>query len=187
MSLAADLLNWVSRSASSWRDAQDPRPQPRSTGAAVRARRPPRTLERQLLGDAADRGAGETLLADSPASGRDLVATSRVQGTAVFSADGELEGRIGDLSIDKASGQIIYVLVRFGGFLGYGERFRPLPWGLLTYDWEKHGYVIPFDDAALQEAPEFAERELHRFGVGDDPWREAVAHYYAPYLPVPYP
>lgn len=189
MSLAVSFLHWLSRSGSPWRGVsatQDSRPRPRSTDAVRRARRPLRPLERQPLGDPAN-DTDEPLLADQPASGRDLVATSRVQGTAVFSCDGKLEGRIGELSIDKASGRIVHVLVRSGGFLGYGERFRPLPWALLAYDWEKHGYVVPFDDAALQAGPELSARDLHRFGVGDDPWRAAVARYYAPYVPIPYP
>lgn len=190
MGLAANVLNCMRRSGSPWRPApplEAPRSRPPSTGAIAQARRPLPPPHREPLGALASPSADETILACPPASGRDLVATSRVQGTAVFSADGRLEGRIGELSVEKTSGRIVYVLVRSGGFLGYGERYRPLPWGLLKYDWEKHGFVIPFDDAALQESPEFGDRDLHRFGVGEDPWRAAAARYYAPYLPVPYP
>jgi PRC-barrel domain len=30
--------------------------------------------------------------------------------------------------IDKTSGRAIYALLSFGGFLGMGEKQRPLPW-----------------------------------------------------------
>ena len=34
--------------------------------------------------------------------------------------------------IDKASGRIAYAVLSFGGFLGIGDRYYPLPWEKLT-------------------------------------------------------
>jgi hypothetical protein len=33
--------------------------------------------------------------------------------------------------IDKVSGQIAYAVVSFGGFLGMGEEYYPMPWSKL--------------------------------------------------------
>jgi hypothetical protein len=40
--------------------------------------------------------------------------------------------------IDKQSGKTAYASCRrFGGFLGIGERYHPLPWSMLIYDVQK--------------------------------------------------
>jgi PRC-barrel domain len=36
--------------------------------------------------------------------------------------------------IDKVSGKVAYAIMSFGGFLGVGERYHPLPWNNLKYD-----------------------------------------------------
>jgi hypothetical protein len=36
--------------------------------------------------------------------------------------------------IDKLSGKVAYAVMSFGGFMGIGEDYYPLPWSLLTYN-----------------------------------------------------
>ena len=36
--------------------------------------------------------------------------------------------------VDKYSGQVAYAVASFGGFLGIGENFFPLPWKMLNYE-----------------------------------------------------
>ncbi len=96
-----------------------------------------------------------------------LITASRVKGTPVFNRAGERIGHIEDLSIDKASGQVRYALLAFGGFLGIGDRFHPLPWSVLEYHTEKNGYVVPLDKPELETSPHFAKDELETFGAGD--------------------
>ena len=47
-----------------------------------------------------------------------LIASSKVEGTAVYNTAGESLGEIDDLMIDKSSGQVAYAIMSFGGFLG---------------------------------------------------------------------
>jgi sporulation protein YlmC with PRC-barrel domain len=77
------------------------------------------------------------------ASPHPLITASRVDGTSVFNKAGDRIGYVKDLSIDKNSGKIVYALLSFGGFLGIGERFHPLPWDVLKYDIAKDGYLYP--------------------------------------------
>jgi sporulation protein YlmC with PRC-barrel domain len=56
-----------------------------------------------------------------------LIAASNVQGTAVYNAEGESLGSIHDLMIDKISGHVAYAIMSFGGFLGIGNSYHPLP------------------------------------------------------------
>ena len=115
-----------------------------------------------------------------------LITASRVDGTPVFNATGEKIGHIDDLSIDKVTGQVRYALLSFGGFLGIGEKFHPLPWSVLDYDTEKDGYVVPLEKAALEAAPAYTRGELEQFGGEDRAYRDQLFSYYGPYGAAPY-
>lgn len=113
-----------------------------------------------------------------------LIPAERVNGTDVYNTDGEKIGKVEDVAIEKVSGKVAYAIMSFGGFLGIGERYHPVPWGLLRYDVEKRGYVIPCDREALEKAPSFEPEVLS--GWDDAGFREAVYAYYTPYGVNPY-
>ena len=56
-----------------------------------------------------------------------LIAADKVAGTTVYNAAGDTLGEIHDVMIDKASGKVAYAVMSFGGFLGIGEEYHPLP------------------------------------------------------------
>src|SRR5664279_4331448 len=84
-----------------------------------------------------------------------LIAAEKVHGTNVYNADGEKLGSIDDIMIDKVSGRAIYAVMSFGGFLGLGEKFHPLPWAALRYDDQKGSYVVSLDREMLEGAPSY--------------------------------
>lgn len=86
----------------------------------------------------------------------DIIASHRVQGSAVYNQDGEELGSIDTLMIDKHSGQVCYAVMEFGGFLGIGTDRYPLPWSVLKYDTKLGGYVVPMDKARVEGAPKYA-------------------------------
>ena len=88
---------------------------------------------------------------------RRLIAGRRVAGTAVYNIDLERLGTIDDVMIDKLSGRIAYAVLGFGGFMGIGHRFHPLPWQALRFDTTLGGYVVDLDPAMLQGAPAIDE------------------------------
>jgi hypothetical protein len=112
-----------------------------------------------------------------------LITASRVKDAPVYNRDGDRIGHIEDLSIDKLSGHVVYALMSFGGFLGIGERFHPLPWNVLDYEIEQDGYVVPLTKAELEAAPSYTADELEQFGAGE---RDLLYQYYGPYGAVPY-
>jgi hypothetical protein len=57
--------------------------------------------------------------------------------------------------VDKYSGQVAYAVASFGGFLGMGENFFPLPWKILNYDSRLAGYVVDTDRGKLGGASSF--------------------------------
>jgi hypothetical protein len=116
-----------------------------------------------------------------------LILGSRVNSTPVFNQAGERIGHVNDLSIEKISGKVVYAILSFGGFLGIGEKFHPIPWSLLDYDLERGGYVVPLDKAALEAAPYYDRYELSELGgPSHQTYGERIFGYYGPYGSVPY-
>ncbi len=118
---------------------------------------------------AASRGAapGAPALAGEPVAIEEtdrLIASDKVVGTAVYDRAGERLGSVHNVMVDKVSGSVAYAVLSFGGFLGLGERFFPLPWGALTFDAGRGGYVVDVDRAKLDAAPSYA--------AGEEPWTE---------------
>ena len=62
------------------------------------------------------------------------IAASQVNGTNVYNTSGEKLGSVHDVILDKMSGKAEYAIMSFGGFLGIGDKYHPLPWSQLRYD-----------------------------------------------------
>lgn len=103
-----------------------------------------------------------------------LIASNKVEGTSVYNHKGEKLGAIYNFMVDKRSGQVEYAVLQFGGFLGIGSDYYPLPWQVLTYHEREGGYVIDLDKETLNEAPRYAAhaepdfdetygRQIHQF------------------------
>jgi PRC-barrel domain len=105
-----------------------------------------------------------------------LIASNKVEGTAVYNRQGERLGEVDNFMVDKYSGQVAYAVMSFGGFLGIGESYHPLPWRVLTYDTGLGGYVVDLDKDKLQGAPSFTRDETPDWGNRD--WGTRVHDYY---------
>jgi len=84
-----------------------------------------------------------------------LIASGKVEGTAVYNRHGERLGTAHNFMVDKSSGRVAYAVMSFGGFLGMGESYHPLPWRVLYYDTRQGGFVIDLDRSRLEEAPSY--------------------------------
>lgn len=106
-----------------------------------------------------------------------LISGKTIQGTKVFSPAGDDLGHIDDLMIDAASGKIVYGVLQFGGFLGIGSDYHPIPFGRLHYDSARGGYTTDLTRGDLETAPR-----------AEDNWRDDrdwqkrnYDHYQVPY------
>ena len=72
----------------------------------------------------------------------ELIASNKVEGTAIYNHQGERIGTLHHFMVGKRSGQVAYAVMSFGGLFGLGENYYPLPWNELTYDTSRGGYVI---------------------------------------------
>src|ERR1700761_8549637 len=84
-----------------------------------------------------------------------LIGSDKVEGTAVYGADNNKIGSIERVMIEKTSGKVSYAVLSFGGFLGMGNNYYPLPWHSLEYDPELGGYVTDLTEEQLKGAPRF--------------------------------
>ncbi|QCI67774.1 PRC-barrel domain-containing protein [Phreatobacter stygius] len=96
-----------------------------------------------------------------------IIAADRVAGTNVYNSNGEHLGEIHDIILDKESGHVVYAIMSFGGFLGIGEKYHPLPWSVLKYDTEREGYVVPLTRDRLENAPMYDAK-------GEPDWSDRV-------------
>jgi sporulation protein YlmC with PRC-barrel domain len=86
----------------------------------------------------------------------------KVLGTNVKDNQGRNIGQIEDIVLDKQSSNIMFAVVGFGGLLGMGEKYHPLPWQALDYDESDGAYVVNFTEQQLRAAPADSIDELTR-------------------------
>ena len=88
-----------------------------------------------------------------------LIGSDKVEGTPVYRSNGEKAGRIERIMIDKISGKVAYAVMSFGGFMGIGEDYYPLPWSVLTYNPRLDGYEVNISEQQLKGAPKYSAHE----------------------------
>jgi sporulation protein YlmC with PRC-barrel domain len=112
----------------------------------------------------------------TPSGHTNAIRASRVIGTTVYSPSGDKIGEVEDIVLEKTSPEISFAVVGFGGLLGIGEKYHPLPWSMLDYDDERDGYVVAVSKDQLEKAPADSIKELTK----DDgsKAREACYSYY---------
>jgi hypothetical protein len=84
-----------------------------------------------------------------------LIASNKVEGTAVYARDSRRLGSIYNFMVDKRSGKVEYAVMSYGGFLGMGTRYYPMPWDILSYDTRLGGYRVDMMERDLERAPSF--------------------------------
>jgi hypothetical protein len=105
-----------------------------------------------------------------------LIASDRVEGTAVRRSNGDKVGTIERLLIEKTSGKVVYAVMSFGGFLGMGEDHLTLPWSVLTYNTALDAYELNLGEEELRGAP--ARDSAAPDASFDREWEEHVHRYY---------
>lgn len=103
------------------------------------------------------------------------ISSDQVEGTDVYSPDGEKIGNIDRVMIEKVSGKVTYAIMTFGGFLGLGEDEYPLPWATLHYDTGLGGYVVNVTADQIRGAPEYpTDKDVW----ADRAWEERMHQHY---------
>jgi sporulation protein YlmC with PRC-barrel domain len=109
-----------------------------------------------------------------------LISSDKVEGTAVFSRAGERLGSVKNFMVDKRSGKAEYAVLQFGGLLGIGSDYYPIPWKMLTYDTDQGGYVVDVDKTRLHNAPRYRTEHDQAY---DDLYGREVSGYWGTAYP----
>src|SRR6478735_6516825 len=104
-----------------------------------------------------------------------LIGSDKVEGTNVYGADREKIGSVQRVMIDKLSGKVAYAVISFGGFMGIGEDYYPVPWATLKYDTVLEGYLVNLTADKLKGAPKYAKTQSWNWNRAND---ELVYKYY---------
>jgi len=112
---------------------------------------------------------------------RALIASNKVEGTAVYSEAGDKLGSVYNFMVDKRTGEVEYAVLQFGGLFGIGSNYYPLPWDMLDYEESRGGYVVDIDKETLEQAPSYAAGSEPEF---DEAYGRGVYGYYGLTYPV---
>lgn len=105
-----------------------------------------------------------------------LISSDKVEGTAVYDPAGNSLGSIHSVMIGKTDGKVAYAVLSFGGFLGIGTDYYPIPWAQLRYDTAQHGYVALLTKEQLEGAPRY--ETAPDWGTRNAGWQADVDRYY---------
>ena len=87
--------------------------------------------------------------------GPSLMGADTLIGDSVVNANDEDLGDIKDIMLDMQTGQVVYAVLAFGGFLGMGEKLFAVPWQALHLDTINHRFVLDVEKDYLKTAPGF--------------------------------
>jgi sporulation protein YlmC with PRC-barrel domain len=96
----------------------------------------------------------ERIVAARPVGQLDVpLSVDDVSGTEIRNAKDQWLGTIDDVVLDPRSGQISFVVVERGGFLGLGEDHVVVPWKALNATRDLNAFVLNVDDQTMKGAP----------------------------------
>ena len=96
----------------------------------------------------------------TPSGHTTAIRAERVIGTDVKDSAGNVIGKIQDIVLEKTDNKIMFAVIGFGGVLGMGEKYHPVPWSLLDYEADQNAFVVPFTKEQLEKAPADTIKEL---------------------------
>ncbi len=106
-----------------------------------------------------------------------LIWTHDLEGREIRNPQGDELGTIEGVLLDNAEGRVPYVMVQFGGFLGFGSRLVAVPWGALMPTQNGRGYTLNVTEDILRAAPSVKENNFAE--VADANWQQSVEAYWS--------
>jgi sporulation protein YlmC with PRC-barrel domain len=98
----------------------------------------------------------------------------------VKSPHGEDLGKIEEVMIDMEMGRVAYAVLSFGGLLGLGSKWVPVPWDAVALLPAEKALLLKVDKEKIEKAPNFEAATLPE--LANRQWG-AVIHTYYGYPP----
>jgi sporulation protein YlmC with PRC-barrel domain len=107
---------------------------------------------------------------------RELMPAHALVGDPIVNPKGYALGRIEHIVLDVQRGRIAYAVLSFGGFLGLGEKLFAIPWNALTFDADRHRFILNIERGVLEGAPGFDK--AHWPAMANPEWACHLHAYY---------
>lgn len=105
-----------------------------------------------------------------------VVRVDTIRGLDVFNLQGEELGAVEGVTVDADKGEIAYVVLSHGGFLGIGEKLIAVPWNSFRMTEERDALVLDVQEKTLADAPGFDEDNWP--DMSDPNWRGSVKAFF---------
>ena len=105
-----------------------------------------------------------------------IVNSNDVVGVEVENLQGEDLGEVEAIMLNKIDGQVSYVVLTSGGFLGMGNKLFALPWSIFSYNPEREKFTINIDKERLKNSPGFDKD--HWPDMNSATWGKEIREYY---------
>jgi sporulation protein YlmC with PRC-barrel domain len=102
--------------------------------------------------------------------------------SGVINLEGKRIGTIDDLVIDIDTGRIVYAVLEFGDFMGFGDKLFAVPWQSLSSVPAEGIFILDQSEAKLQKAPGFDKDNWP--DLGDKKWGAGIYEFYRHHKPM---
>ncbi len=76
-------------------------------------------------------------------------------------------GEIAEIVLDKHSGKVSYLVLDFGGFMSFGNKYFAIPWHAFTYHPQEDCFILNVTKERLENAPGFDKDHWPSFVSAD--------------------
>ena len=84
---------------------------------------------------------------------------NKFKNRSVENTNGDTLGDVHDVVLDLKSGEIAYLVLASGGFLGIGEKHLPIPFEALQYDSRRDTFLMDVPKDKFENAPHFDSKD----------------------------
>jgi sporulation protein YlmC with PRC-barrel domain len=105
-----------------------------------------------------------------------VVKSKNVVNKCVKNLSKENLGEINEMILDKKTGQVAYLVLESGAFLGLGGKLFALPWNSVNYNADDDCFILNIDNEKLKNAPGFDKD--HWPDMADRTFGMSISKYY---------
>jgi len=105
-----------------------------------------------------------------------ILDVAEIIGADVESQTGDTLGTIETIMLDQDHGEVAYVVLSYGGFLGLGDKLFAMPWDIFRYNAADECFVVNVSKEALKSSPGFDKD--HWPDMSDPTWETTIHNYY---------
>jgi sporulation protein YlmC with PRC-barrel domain len=101
-----------------------------------------------------------------------VVRANDIQGKDIYNTKGTELGVAEAVTIDADQGNIAYVVMSHGGFLGIGEKLLAVPWKKFRITKDRDALVLDVTEETIEKAPGFDDDDWP--DMNDPEWRKNI-------------